>query len=187
MAADGYQTRTFGVTHPDRGEGPHVVRTRRITYSLATALLVLLVASGVVDAATELDVWGVSSDTVEATGEGYALEVEYPTVTRPALATPFAIVVRHPGGFDGPVDLAIRSEWLGMWDYQALFPEPSEVTGEPGRVIMSFEPPDGDVLRIFLDARIQPAQQSGTDGSVTLLDDRGDDVVTVDFHTRVMP
>ena len=182
-----YPTRTTDVVHPDDPRSQRRVRVRRLAYGTTSLLLTALILSAVVDAATEIDVWGVADDRVTATGDGYELDVEYPTVTRPALATPFSIVVRHDGGFDGPVDLAIAGEWLEMWDFQALYPEPSEMTGDPERVVMSFDPPDGDVLRIFLDARIQPAQQSGRDGSVALLDELGNEVASVEFHTRVMP
>jgi hypothetical protein len=182
-----YPTETGGVVHPERDEGPRRVLVRRIAYGVTSLLLAALVVSAVVDATTEIDVWGVADDRARAIGDGYVLEVEYPTVTRPALATPFAIVVRHPGGFDGPVDLAISSEWLEMWDFQALYPDPSGVVGGAERVVMTFEPPEGDVLRVFLDARIQPSQQSGRNGKVALLDELGAVVASVEFHTRVMP
>lgn len=182
-----YPTSTIVVVHPDRDDGPGRMRIHRVTYALSTVLLTLLVASAVLDNATEVDIWGESSDVATARGDGYVLEVQYPTVSRPAIATPFAIVVRHPDGFDGPIDLAIRAEWLEMWDFQALYPDPSATTGDGERVVMSFDPPEGDVLRVFLDARIQPSQQAGRDGWVTLLDEFGRAVATVDFHTRVMP
>jgi hypothetical protein len=182
-----YPTRPFEVAHPERDEGARRVRLRRITYTVTSLLLSALVLSAVLDSATEVDLWGASADEVTSAGGGYVLEVRYPTVSRPALATPFDIVVRRAGGFDGPVDIAIDSDWFEMWDYQALQPEPSESTGQPDRVIWTFEPPDGDVLRIFLDARIQPAQQSGTGGWVAILDESGEVATRVDFNTRVLP
>ena len=42
------------------------------------------------------------------------------------------------------------------------------------------------MLRVIYDARIQPAQQSGRDGYVAVLEDDVP-VVTVRFHTRVPP
>lgn len=182
-----YPTATSGVVHPEHDDGPRRVLVRRIAYGVTSLLLTALVVSAILDAATEVDIWGVADDRVRAIGDGYVLEVEYAPVTRAALATPFAIVVRHPGGFDGPIDLAITSEYLEMWDFQALYPDPSGVVGDAERVVMTFDPPEGDVIRIFLDARIQPAQQSGRNGSVALLDELGAVVASVEFHTRVMP
>jgi hypothetical protein len=180
-------TRTFGVTHPDRDEGPRVVRRRRFGYFTFGVLATALVASALVDGASEADVWGVSSDRARAEGGGYELEVRYPTVSRPGLGTPFDVVVRRGGGFDGPVDIAIDSDWLQIWDRQALVPEPSGSTAEPGRVVLSFEPPSGDVLRVFLDGRIKPARQSGRDGWVAVLDASGAVAAEVAFTTAVRP
>lgn len=156
-------------------------------YVVTAALLTMLVASAVVDRATEIDVWGVSADTATSRGGGYELEVRYPTVSRPALSTPFDIVVRRAGGFDGPVDVAVDADWFEMWDYQALQPNPSESTGDRTQLVFTFDPPDGDVLRVFFDGRIQPSQQSGTDGWVAILDDAGDVVTRVSFSTTVLP
>jgi hypothetical protein len=180
-------TGTLDVTHPERDSGPMRVSARRLAYVVTTMLLCAIVGSAVLDGASEIDVWGESAETVADTGNGYVLEVRYPNVTRPALASPFDIVVRHRGGFDGPVEIAIDPDWIEIWDYQALYPEPSEATGEPGRLLLTFEPPDGEVLRIFFDARIQPAQQSARDGWVEVLDDSGDVAARVEFTTRVLP
>lgn len=175
------------MTHPERGEGPATVRRRRRSYAAMAAALAVVVGSAALDGATEVDVWGPSTDVVEGSGGGYELEVRHPTVTRPALATPFDIVVRRADGFDRPVEIAIDPDWIAMWDYQSLYPEPSESAGDPSRVIWTFEPPDGDVLRVFLDARIQPSQQSGRRGWVAVLDDEGAVAVRVDFATTVRP
>lgn len=185
-AVNDFPTSTFGATHPDRDRGPRRVLTRRIAYGVSYLLLTGVVASAVLDGTSEIDVWGVSTDRVRASGGGYELEVRYPTVTRPALATPFDIVVRRESGFVGPVDVALDPDWLAMWDFQALYPEPSSQVATPTEVIMTFDPPDGDELRIFLDARIQPAQQSGRDGFVALVD-QSRTVAIVTFNTAVRP
>lgn len=182
-----YPTGTLGVTHPERDRGSRQLQHRRITYGITSLLLGALVVSALVDGVTDVDLWGVADDEAAASGGGYELVVEYPSVSRPALATPFAFVVRRDGGFDGPIDVAIDSDWLGMWDFQALWPEPSEMTATPQDVVMTFDPPDGDVLRVSLDARIQPSEQSGRDGRVAVLDDGGDVAVEVSFRTRVNP
>jgi hypothetical protein len=132
-------------------------------------------------------VGGVSTRTVGAPGGGYRLTVRYPDVSRPALATPFDITIRHPGGFDSPIRVAVSRSWLGMWDTNAWRPSPASSTGDRANVVMEFDPPDGAVLRVSYDARIQPAQQHGSDGWVSLLDGSGSAVATVRFHTRIVP
>lgn len=181
-----FPTETLGATHPERDDGPRRFRNHRLTIAAFRLFLVLLVGSAVLDTATEVDVWGPSTDTVRASGGGYELSVRYPTVSRPALATPFDIVVRREGGFNGPVDIAIDPNWFEMWDFQALNPSPSEETAEPTRLIWTFEPPDGEVLRIFFDGRIQPAEQSGRGGYVAVLDD-GVAVAQVTFTSAIRP
>lgn len=180
-------TRTLGVTHPEWDDGPRRARSRKITYAVGSIVLTLLVASAVFDQLTEVDIWGVSGDRVRAAEDGYVLEVKYPSVTRPAIASPFEIFVTKEGGFGGPVDIAIDPEFLEMWDYQAFYPEPSGWRADPDMVVMTVEPTDLNVLRVFFDARIQPAQQSGVDAWVAVLDGAGDVIVRVDFSTRVLP
>lgn len=182
-----YPSTTLDVAHPERDDGRRRIRRRDLSYRLTTLVLFALVASAVVDWSSEVDIWGVSTDRIAASGGGYELEVRYPTVTRPALATPFDILIHRDGGFSGPVDVAIASDLLEIWDFQALYPDASGQVATPDVVTFTFDPPDGEDLRIFLDARIQPAQQSGVSGFVAVLDGSGERVATVDFDITVRP
>lgn len=154
---------------------------------ITSIVLAFIVVSAAVDAFTPVELWGVSAGRVRDAEDGYVLEVKYPDVTRPAIATPFEIFVEKADGFGGPVDIAIDPQFLEMWDYQAFYPEPTGWRADPTRVVMTVEPTDSTVLRVFFDARIQPAQQSGVDGWVAVLDGAGDVIVRVDFSTRVLP
>lgn len=69
-----------------------------------------------------------SPSSRRATGGGYQLEVRHAPTSRPAPATPFDITVRRPGGFDGPVTVAVTAEYLRMWDENGLVPAPSAET-----------------------------------------------------------
>jgi len=169
-----------------RVDTPGRLRRRRIGYGAATAMLTAVMALGVVDAVGWLDVYGVDTARVRASGGGYELEVQYGTVSRPALATPFEIVVTRAGGFAGPVTVAVDERYLELWDANAIVPAPSGEISADDWVRWEFDPPAGDVLRIFYDGRIEPAAQSGRSGRVAVLDD-GTPVVEVDFHTRVLP
>lgn len=173
---------------PDRGDPSWsaLLRTRRIGYAAGAVTLTLLVAVAIAEMSGRVDAFGPGSAVVEESGGGYDLAVRYPTVTRGALATPFDIRIERAGGFDGPVEVALDWDWLEMWDENAFYPTPSSSWADEERLVMEFDPPDGEVLRIIYDARIQPSLQLGRDGSVAVLDD-GATVVAVDFHTKVRP
>lgn len=149
-------------------------------YGVFTVALTLLLALSF------LGVYGVRDTTVRASGGGYDLEVRYAEASRPALATPFAITVTKPGGFDGPVTVAITAEYLAMWDENGLSPAPSSETTDGDWLVWEFDPPVGDTLSIGYDARIEPAAQNGERGQVQVRED-DEPVVTVSFETEVLP
>ena len=129
---------------------------------------------------------GVRTGTVVATGDGYELEVTYARVTRPGLATPWSTTVRHPGGFDGPIAIAVSSEYFDMFDENGLDPDPSGSTADGEFVYWEFEPPEGDVFEVSFDARIEPARQWGRDG-VSRLMDGGRVIAEAHYKTWVLP
>ena len=159
---------------------------RRLLYATSTAVVVLVMVLGVIDAFGWFNPFGVDSARVSAMGGGYTLEVQYTAVTRPALASPFEIVVSRPGGFDGPITLAVSREYLKIWDENGLFPAPASETVRGEWVEWEFDPPAGDELAVFYDARIEPAQQSGRGGVVAVIEDDVA-VAEVDFYTEVRP
>lgn len=180
---------TDGIAH--LGDTPRhtALRRRRVSYALTTIALSALMGLAVVDAVAPFGVYGVDTETISASGaDGFDLEVRYGTVTRPALATPFDIVVRREGGFDGrQVTVAVLSSYLAMWDENGLDPGPAEETADATYSFWTFDTPDGDTLRIVLDARIEPAAQTGERGRVAVVDDAGTELVAVDFETWVLP
>ena len=95
--------------------------------------------------------------------------------------------MRKPGGFDGPVRIAVDHEYLRMWDENGLTPAPAAETVMGPWVVWEFDPPIGDALLVTYDARIEPAAQDGRSGAVAVLD--GDDsiIAEVSFTTRVLP
>jgi hypothetical protein len=176
---------TLDVTHPERDDGPAFVRRRRITYRTVSLVLGLLMLATIVDVRS--DVWGVDSTVREiGLGEDGTLRVEHPEVTRPGLASPFAVEVHRPGGFDAPIELAISRPWIESWDENGMYPTPSSETGDADWVVYEFDPPDGDEFRFFYDARLEPARQSSVDGAVELR--QGGTVLgRIELDTRVLP
>ena len=136
-----------------------------------------------------LNVYGVRTGEKTATGSGYELTLTYTKVTRPGLATPWSVEVRHPGGFDsGLVTVAATSSYFDAFDENGLDPDPARSTSDGERTIWQFEPPPGDTLTVSFDARIEPGVQlTRLEGEVAVLGPAGDNVVSADFGTFVMP
>lgn len=162
-----------GVARARRGR-----RMRRVF----TAVLVVFLVLGA------FNLYGVRTGDVAASGDGYRMSVHYAKVSRPGLATPWAVTIRADGGFDGPVTLATTSAFFDLYDENGLDPDPSAATTDGDRVIWEFEPPpSGDVMVVSFDARIEPAVQfKWVDATTQLI---VDDVVVafVDYRIFVMP
>lgn len=144
-------------------------------------------AVAVADGLSVMDVFGVDTGTAVAVAGSRRLEVDHPTVARPGLAAPLTIEVRDPEGFDGPVAISVSRAYIGMWDWNAMLPEPSGQSVDDDRIVFEFDPPEGDVLVVRLDGRIEPGVQSTRAGEIALLDDSGADAAVVEVRTRVMP
>jgi hypothetical protein len=185
---------------PDRGETsdassiPTVAfgatddhRVRRVGYALTTVLLSGLMVAAVLDGLGGLPAFGVDAAWTTARGGAYELRVRHPDVTRPALASPFEIVVTRAGGFDGPIEIAIDRHYLALWDLNGIYPDPSAQRSEGPWVVWEIDPPSGDTTTVLIDARIEPAAQSGREGRVAVLDQDGQPVAQVRFHTDVRP
>ncbi len=169
------------------GDDPgQTIRSRRVLSAITTTALAVLMLISVADGVDLFDAWGVDDARSRASGGGYELTVRHPRVTRAALASPFDIEIRRDGGFDGPVTVAVDRDYLRLWDINYIHPTPAAEIGEGEWVHWQFDPPGGDVLKVSLDARIEPAVQSGTTGRVAVLDG-GVPVVEVTLPTRVMP
>lgn len=168
-------------------DGERVRRARRVLYLTVTAILTLLMALAVTDAAGVTTAYGVNSSRAKASGGGIELEVYYGKVSRPALATPFEISVRKPGGFSEPITVSLLADYFSMWDENGLDPSPTAETTDGDRMVWTFDPPPGDELTISYDARIEPAAQSGKKGAVAVLDGAGAELVSVSFKTAIRP
>jgi len=156
-------------------------RRARILRRLFMALVAGLLALGLAG-------WlGVHSATTTAKGGGYEVTVTYGRVSRPGLATPWSLEIRHPGGFNGPVTVSANSKYLDLFDKNGFDPQPSKATATPDAMILEFDPPDGDTLDVSLDGRIQPGAQWGEKTGETSVVVDGKPVVTAKYKTWVLP
>lgn len=146
---------------------PPSVRARWARRAGYAVLVLLLLA-----AATNL--LGPRRGDVDASGGGYELAVQYPSVTRPGQPAPLRIDVTATDGFGDVVQVRVCQEFFDDHDFQNWFPNPSAETNTGGWVVYEFDPPpSGDTLRISLDARTAP-------GVVGELDDCGVEVLEDD-------
>jgi hypothetical protein len=164
----------------------HIGRRRRRMHRVATLLLATLLLAAVLDGLDIVDAYGPDEDRVTASGGGFTLTVEHPSVTRPALASVLRLEVRRPGGFDEPVQVAVSRSYLESFDLNGVLPAAASETALGRWIIWEFDPPPGDELVITYEARLEPGLQSGRDGEAAILVD-DEPVARVRFHTAVRP
>jgi hypothetical protein len=160
---------------------PEQVRNARNLRRAGLVLLVLVIVLAL------LSVLGARTATTAASGSGYTLSVTHAVVTRPAIPTAFRMDVFHPGGFDGPVTLAVSRLMFERFDFQNWYPNPSTETGSDEFVYYEFDPPPGDRLRISLDARTAPDQNGSLDRFGVALVVDGQPITEVGFRMTVLP
>ncbi|MGH2630426.1 MAG: hypothetical protein ACRDHI_07700 [Actinomycetota bacterium] len=117
---------------------------------------------------------------------GVTLEVTYAQVTRSGLESPWRVEIRSSGGFDRPVTIMTSADYFERFDFNAWYPEPSSTTMRGDLLVLTFEPPDGDVLRVDFDGRASPTFGLGS-AATTSLETRGMPLLSVDYRTVVMP
>lgn len=165
-------------TDPDPGWFLWERRMRWFAFGVIT-VLVLLGVTGLL---------GVRTSVSSVSAGDYSLEVEYATVTRAGLATPFSIVVHRQASSESEtLTVAVTSDYLALFDDNGMEPTPAGSHNTPEWTTWTFEIPPGEpTLRIDLDARLEPAVQWGRSGVVKVLS--GDaELVSTSFTTLVMP
>src|SRR5688500_12242998 len=90
--------------HPSRARRARVLR--RVFVVLLVAFLL----------AAAFGAYGPRTRDRTATGGGYELTVHYAVVSRPGLATPWSLEIRHAGGFDGPVAISTTARYFDLFD-----------------------------------------------------------------------
>ena len=160
----------------------HAVRRARNYRRVGLGLVALAVVAGLTG------LLGIRSSTASARGGGSLLEVQHAQVTRAGIAAPLHVRVARPGGFPGPVRIAISADLMERFDFQNFYPNPSKETSDGRFLTYEFDPPPGERFEVSLDARTAP-DQNGSWGTYAVRLLGPDDVVTasVSFRMVVVP
>jgi hypothetical protein len=150
---------------------------RRIYLGIVGAFLVLGM----------LNVFGSKTSSVDATSNGYSLQVVYPSATRSSLPVEWRLIVTRVGGFTGPVRIGVPLDYWNMFDFNNFYPTPDSTLNEGDLVVMVFPKPSGDRLEVLLDARAQPGLRFGGSTTTAVLGDDNRPLVEVGYTTRVAP
>jgi hypothetical protein len=153
---------------------PSTPRGRFERWGMRVGMLVL----ALIVLAGSVGLLGPRTGGITAAAAGYQLDVEYPAISRAGEPAPLHVRVEHAGGFDGPVQLALCDDLFDHLDFQSWYPNPSAETGDTSELRYEFDPPDGEVFEVSLDARAAPGQFGGVDDV---------EVVSVSFTSWRMP
>ena len=63
----------------------------------------------------------------------------------------------HPGGFHGPITIAVTGRHFDLFETQRFYPTPAATTRDATNVYLTFtRPPTGDTFKVMYEAYIQP-------------------------------
>ena len=155
------------------------------TFEWCLRLISVLVVFGIVALAL-LGFAGLATGSATTGGDQFDVRVEYATVSRPGLATPFVVEIESTAGvLPGEITVELPRDYLSMFDENGLDPQPDSVSSDGTTEIWTYQTDDVSTLSIDFDARLQPNMHYSRDGWVIV--SGGDSEVRVDFRTRVMP
>jgi hypothetical protein len=176
--------------HFDADEnGARALRARRITTTLFTGVVSLIVVVALLEVFVDVPGYGIDTATTSASSGGTTVTVRFARATRGQLVTPLDVNVERTGGFQGPITLTMSSDYLDLFISNDLSPSPSSETSTATALVMTFDPPaSGDVLDVRWDVVAKPSGWFAFRvGHVAVLGDDGTPVLTVSFRTSVRP
>jgi hypothetical protein len=156
------------------------LRRHRAARRVGISVLALLVMLGLTNGL------GLRMASASAEGEGVMFQVGYASVTRSGLATPWQVEVRSPAGFSGPVTIATSAAYFERFDFNQWYPEPSGTATRGDLLLLTFERPEGELLRVRFDGRASPTFGLWS-SATTSLDTAGLPSLSVEYRTWVMP
>jgi hypothetical protein len=166
-------------TSPEEAKAPRL-RRARMGRRVALGILSAFVLCGAIG------LFGIRTRTTTATGGGFALTLSYPFTDRSDQPIHWVLLVRHAGGFTGPIDVGITQSYLDLLDFNDIEPAPSDARTDGSFVVWTFSPPRGNVLRISIDAQISLNAHFGAGATVAVFEG-GTPVVKLPYRTWVAP
>jgi hypothetical protein len=154
-------------------------RRGRAWRRVGIAAFTLLVLAGVAG------LLGVRTTTTSSSSGPLTVSVTHAQVARPALAVPYRLSIRQDGGFDEQIEVRITTRYLEAFDENGRNPEPAESSTDEDETIWTFDPPDGEVLTVWLDTRVEPGVQWRVGGRTTV--STGAATVRVDHPIWIFP
>ena len=106
-------------------------------------------------------------------------------IARPALAVPYRLVISRAGGFDEPIEVRVTTSYLESFDENGANPDPDGSTTDGDDTVWTFGAPDGDVLTVWLDTRVEPGVQWRRQGRTSVV--TGDELVVIDHPIWILP
>ena len=172
----------------DRDRGARHRRRRRALYVAFTILVTGIVGLAVVEAAVGAHVYGIDTDTARASGNGTDVSVRFARVTRAQLSVSLQVTIHRTGGFEEAVTISISSAYLELFDANRMTPEPSTESNTESEVLMTFEPPPGEVFTVDWQMAARPIGWFvNRAGVISVVDKNQNPLVTARFHTDVRP
>lgn len=131
-------------------------------------------------------VLGQRTDTVSVAGNGYRLDVTYPSVARPGLDIRWKIAVTNPNGFGDKLTIGLSQDTFDLFDFNGISPDPDSVTSTGDLLIYEWDRRPGTRFLISIDAYIEYGEHFGrTATAAVLVDDRP--VLTARYKIRMVP
>ena len=153
----------------------------QLAHRTGIGLVLLVVAAGL------LGLLGPRTSERTVSADGWRLTVEHASITRSGQPAPLHLRIESTDGFTGPVQVALCDDLFDHLDFQNWYPNPSAETSSPTRLLYEFDPPEGNVLEVSLDARAAPGQWGGRERCRAEVLDAEQPVVGADFTTWVAP
>ena len=144
-----------------------------------------LTCFGVLVLAGLLGFLGVRTTTDTARDGELEVRLTRAEIARPALAVPYRLEITRSGGFDEPIEVRVSSSYLQAFDENGANPDPDASTTDGDDTVWTFGAPDGDVLTVWLDTRIEPGVQWRITGRTTV--STGDELVVIDHPIWILP
>lgn len=145
----------------------------------ALVILTVFVLAGL------FNVFGVRTTTARGSDGPLSVAVEHAAVTRAGLATPFTITVQRSGGFEGPLEVRVTSDYMGSFDENGLDPEPDSAASDGEWLVWTWDKVDGATHEIDFDGRLEPSVHWRFQGAVQVR--TSTELIDVDIDTWVAP